>query len=220
MTSPTTEPLPSYRAAAHLDGPPRGDARLAGLALMSGCVLATIGFLGVTLVMLRAGDAPYTDPLWMPLYGVVLAGNLLAVLGLPAVLTVHSRSSRLLTLVGYVGIFAPLVMLNVAETTLEAFVKPYLAHHGGIPQQTPGGLNAFESVALLLLIVGCCCLAAAVFRCRILPRWVGVALIASVVGAFVLHGCAVAFVSDYCMFAALFRFGLCAARPPAVTPVR
>ena len=79
---------------------------------------------------------------------------MLVVLGLPAVLAVHGTRSPRLTLVGYVGIFAPLVMLNVAETTIEAFVMPYLARHGGIPAQTPAGLNAFEGVALLLLIVG------------------------------------------------------------------
>ena len=103
-------------------------------------------------------------------------------------------------------------MLNVAETTIEAFVMPYLAHHGGVPAETPAGLNAFEGVALLLLIGGCVCLAIAVFRARVLPLWVGVALLASVVCAFVLHGGAVAFVSDYCILAALFCFGWTAAR--------
>jgi hypothetical protein len=106
-------------------------------------------------------------------------------------------------------------MLNVAETSIEAFVMPYLAHHGGIPAETPAGLNAFEGVALLLLIVGTSCLAVAVFRARIVPVWVGVALLASVVGAFVLHAGALAFISDYCIFAALFCFGRYAARRPA-----
>jgi hypothetical protein len=214
MTSPTTYPPIGSPAAAPLDPPRDADARLAGLALMGGCTLATIGFLALSLAIHGTGDARYTDPWWMPLYGVALAGNILIVLGLPAVLAVHSRFSRRLTLVGYVGIFAPLVMLNVAETMFEAFVKPYLARHGGVPLQTPAGLNAFESVALLLLIVGVGCLAAAVFRARILPRWVGIALIASVPLAFVLHEIPAAFVSDYCFFAALFRFGLAAARPP------
>jgi hypothetical protein len=106
-------------------------------------------------------------------------------------------------------------MLNVAETSIEAFVMPYLAHHGGVPAETPAGLSAFEGVALLLLIVGCLCLAIAVFRARVLPMWVGVALIASLVAAFVLHGGALAFVSDYCIYATLFCFGLYAARLPA-----
>jgi hypothetical protein len=92
---------------------------------------------------------------------------------------------------------------------------PCLARHGGIPAETPAGLNAYEGVALLLLIVGVVCLSIAVFRARLLPLWVGVALIASVVCAFLLHGGAVAFISDYFILAALFCFGLYAARPPA-----
>ena len=220
MPRPTTDPLSGSPATANFVPSSRADGRLAGLVLMVGCVLTTVGFLGVSLAIRGSGDARYTDPLWQPLYGVVLAGSLLVVLGLPAVLAVHGHASRRLTLVGYVGIFAPLVMLNVAETSMEAFVKPYLVAHGGIPQQDPAGLNVFETVALLLLILGAACLAAAVFRARIVPRWVGVALIASVVLAFVLHGGAAGFVSDYCVLAALFRFGLGAARPPAVTSAR
>jgi len=156
-----------------------------------------------------------TDPLWQPVYGVALAGNLLVVLGLPAILAVHGSAARRLTLVGYVGIFAPLAMLNVAETTIEAFVKPYLATHGGFPDETPAGLNAFEAVALVLLIVGAVCLAVAVFRARVLPVWVGVAVLLSVVCAFFLHGGPVVFVSDYVLFAALFWIGLRAVRQHA-----
>jgi len=214
MTSATTDPR---RSAAAVDVPPRGYARLAGRTLMAGCVLATIGFVSISVAVPGSGDARYLDPLWQPLYGVLLAGSLLVVLGLPAVLAVHGNAFRRLTLVGYVGIFAPMVMLNVAETTVEAFVLPYVARHGGIPSQTPAGLNAFEGVALVLLIVGAVCLAIAVFRARVLPIWVGVALIASVVGAFVLHGGAIAVISDYLILAALFCFGLYAARPAGGT---
>ncbi|NYJ04153.1 hypothetical protein [Petropleomorpha daqingensis] len=209
MTRPLTDPLPTG-----LDDRARaaGNGRLAGLALMAGCVLATLGFLGVSLTMHGPEAAWPTDPLWQPMYGVALAGNLLVVLGLPAILAVHGSAARRLTLVGYVGIFAPLAMLNVAETTVEAFVKPYLATHGGFPEETPAGLNAFEAVALVLLIIGAVCFAIAVFRARILPIWVGVAVLLSVVCAFFLHGGAIVFVSDYVLFAALFWVGVRAAR--------
>jgi hypothetical protein len=212
MTRPITEPLSP--ALADRDRP-GGNGRLAGIALVAGCVLATLGFLGVSLTMHGPESAWPTDPLWQPMYGVALAGNLLVVLGLPAILAVHGGAARRLTLVGYVGIFAPLAMLNVAETTIEAFVKPYLATHGGFPDETPAGLNAFEAVALVLLIVGAVCLAIAVFRARLLPVWVGVAVLLSVVCAFFLHGGPVVFVSDYVLFAALFWIGLRAARPTA-----
>ena len=214
MTRSTT-PSPSPT----VDRDPRAgaDGRAAGLTLMAGCVLATLAALGISFAVSGAGDARYTDPLWQPLYAVLLAGSLLVVLGLPAVLAVHGRASRRLTLVGYVGLFAPLTMLNVAETSMEAFVKPYLVTHGGIPQEEPAGLTAFETVALLLLIVGAVCLAIAVFRARIAPVWVGVALLVSLVTAFVLpHDNAAMFVSDYCVYAALFWFGLRAARVPSL----
>src|SRR5689334_9274 len=212
MTRATTDPRRSPTAS---DGPPGPDGRLAGLTLMAGSVLAAVGFVAVSLAAPGTSDARYGDPLWQPLYGVLLAGSVLVVLGLPAVLAVHARAFRRLTLVGYVGIFAPLVMLNVAETTIEAFVMPYLAAHGGVPAETPAGLNAYEGVALLLLIVGAVCLSIAVFRARIVPVWVGVALLASVVGAFVLHGGAIAFISDYLILAALFCFGFYAVRRAA-----
>jgi len=210
MTSPTTNPSTGARAVAP-GSPPHAHGRLAGLTLMAGCVLATLGFLGVSLAMQGNGGGP-TDPLWQPMYGLALAGNLLVVLGLPAIFAVHGQAVRRLTLVGYVGIFAPLAMLNVAETTIEAFVKPYLVTHGGMPAQEPAGLNAFEAVALVLLIVGAVCLAAAVFRARVLPIWVGVAVLGSLVGAFLLHGGPLGFLSDYCLFAALFWIGVRAAR--------
>jgi len=212
MTRPITDPLSPTLADPDRPG---GNGRPAGLALVAGCVLATLGFLGVSLTMHGPESAWPTDPLWQPMYGVALAGNLLVVLGLPAILAVHGSAARRLTLVGYVGIFAPLAMLNVAETTIEAFVKPYLATHGGFPDETPAGLNAFETVALVLLIVGAVCLAVAVFRARVLPVWVGVAVLLSVVCAFFLHGGPVVFVSDYVLFAALFWIGLRAVRQHA-----
>src|SRR5689334_21681049 len=212
MTRATTDPRRSPTAS---DGPPGPDGRLAGLTLMAGSVLAAVGFVAVSLAAPGTSDARYGDPLWQPLYGVLLAGSVLVVLGLPAVLAVHGSASRRLTLVGYVGIFAPLVMLNVAETTIEAFVMPYLLHHGGIPEETPAGLNAYEAVALLLYLVGSICLAVAVFRARLLPWWVGAALLASVVSVFLVHGGPAAVIRDYFVLAALFCFGWYAARPVA-----
>ena len=98
---------------------------------MAGCVLAALGFVAISVAAPGTANARYSgDPLWQPLYGVLLAGSVLVVLGLPAVLAVHGHACRRLTLVGYVGIFAPLVMLNVAETTIEAFVMPYLRATG------------------------------------------------------------------------------------------
>jgi hypothetical protein len=211
-TAPSTAVEPAPR--------PGAGGRPAGIALMAGCVLATLGFAGVSLAMTGDEASWPTHSLWQPMYGVALAGNVLIVLGLPAILAVHGDAVRRLTLVGYVGLFAPLVTLNVAETTIEAFIKPYLASRGGFPDPIPAGLSAFEAVALLLLIVGAVCLAIAIVRARVLPVWVGVAVLLSLVCAFFLHGGAIVFVSDYLLFAALFAVGLRAARPSGPRTVR
>ena len=211
MSSPTINPSTGAVAARPV-APAHADGRLAGLALMAGCVLATLGFLGVSLTMHGSDSAWPTDSLWQPMYGVALAGNLLVVLGLPAILAVHGQAFRRLTLVGYVGIFGALAMLNVAETTIEGFVKPYLVTHGGLPAEQPGGLNAWVIVALVLALIGSVCLAVAVFRARIMPVWVGVAVLLSLVGALFLPSGPLAFVADYLLFAALFWFGVRAAR--------
>ena len=47
------------------------------------------------------------------------------------------------------GLFIALVMLNIGEGVIEAFVKPYMASHGGIPSDTPAGFGVFEAIALL-----------------------------------------------------------------------
>lgn len=204
--------IPSVADHPSRTGPLPANGRLAGAALMAGTALEVAGFLAVSLAVRASGDARYTDPLWVPLYGVILTGALLVVLGLPAVLVVQGAAARRLTLVGYVGIFVPLAVLNVAETSMEAFVKPYLVRHGGIPDADPTGLAVFESVALLFLVVGLITLAIAVFRARVLPRWVGVALLATLVASFVVHDWPFSLISDYCIHAALFRIGLAAVR--------
>jgi hypothetical protein len=87
------------------------------------------------------------------------------VLGLPAILAGHGGRLPLLSLIGYVGIFVTMTALNVTEGVVEAYVKPYLATHGGIPDSA-AGLDMFENVALLFLVIGLICLGIAVIRAR------------------------------------------------------
>src|SRR5262249_41187883 len=111
-----------------------------------------------------------------------------------------------------------LLMLNLGEGVIEGFVKPYLATHGGIPQTDPAGFAAWEAVALLCALVGLICLGAAVLRARVLPRWVGGALIASALLSFAVSGLPgpLAELGDDCLMAALIATGL-HARGPAPT---
>jgi hypothetical protein len=191
----------------------RTTARLAAWCLITGCVVATAGYLSAFLAN-GNGDERYSGSSWTTLYTIALFGNVLVVLGLPTLLHVQAGRSPRLSLIGYVGIFVPLVILNLGEGCLEAFVKPYLAGHGGIPTQDPSGLTAYEVPALLFVLVGMGCLAAAVFRARVLPWWVGALFIVSALVAVAGLPGGAGLIADYALFVALFTVGVTALRSP------
>lgn len=185
--------------------------RIAGWALIVGTIVAAAGYLAANLLAPGSGDDVFRYQLWPLFEGIALIGDVIIALGLPVILTFAGRAPKL-HIVGYAGIFAALVMLNVGEGTTEAFVKPYLAAHGGIPAQEPSGFAAFEGAALLALVVGSICLGVAMLRARTLPRWIGVAMIAScLLGALGLPG-AWFLLPDGVFFAALFAIGTFAVR--------
>ncbi|MFL5840298.1 MAG: hypothetical protein ACJ77Z_07585 [Thermoleophilaceae bacterium] len=196
--------------------------RLAGGALVAGGALAFAGYLAAGLVA-GYGDGRFTHPHWSLLYSIALAGDLLAVLGLPAILAAQRGRSPRLTLVGYVGLFAALVMLNIGEGVIEGFIKPYFATHGGIPDPLPNGFDVFDGVGLLGVVAGLPCLGAAILRAKVLPRWVGILMIASAPVS--LAGSALpgplALLGDYCAYVALMAIGWHVTRRPlrGATPV-
>jgi hypothetical protein len=187
-------------------------ARLAAWSLIVGSVVATAGFLSAFLAN-GNGDERFAGSSWTALYTIALIGNVLVILGLPTILHVQAGRSPRLSLIGYVGALVPLVMLNIGEGCVEAFVKPYLADHGGIPKDNLPGMTAYEVPALLIMLVGLICLGMAVFRAGVLPRWVGVLfIVAPLVGAAGIPGGA-GLISDYALFVALFTVGVSALRP-------
>jgi len=127
--------------------------RLGGWALIIGTIVATLGYLAAGLLVHGTDDARYADPAWPVYNGIAVGGDVLIVLGLPVLLSFRGRS-RVLVTIGYVGFFAAMVMLNVGEGVIEAFVKPYLASHGGIPASGPTGFTVFEAVALVGVVAG------------------------------------------------------------------
>jgi hypothetical protein len=151
--------------------------RLAGYALILGGALAIAGYLAAGLAG-GTGAAHFTKPLFQPLYAIALAGTILTVLGMPAILSVVDGRRPRLAAVGYAGTLAALLMLNLGEGMIEGFVKPYLATHGGIPHD-PSGFAAWEITALVFAVVGLVCLGVAMLRASTLPRWVGILLIAA-----------------------------------------
>jgi hypothetical protein len=191
----------------------RTPARPAPWALVIGAVVATAGY-AAAFAANGSGDGRYTGSSWTPLYTIALLGDVIVVLGLPALLQAHGERARRLTLIGYVGVLVPLVILNVGEGCIEAFAKPYFATHGGLLADDLPGLGAFEAPALVVLLIGVPCLAVAVFRARVLPRWVGaVLLVVPLLGAAGLSG-AVSLLPDYLLFVALFAVGVHVLRAP------
>jgi hypothetical protein len=191
--------------------------RLAGWALIIGTIVAMVGYLAANLLAPGSGEEVFRYRQWPLFEGIALIGDVVIALGLPVILTFAGRSPKL-HVIGYAGIFAALVMLNIGEGTTEAFVKPYLVAHGGVPAQEPSGFAAFEGVALLALVVGSICLGIAILRARTLPWLIGVALIVScLLGAVGLPG-AWFLLPDGVFFAALFAIGTSAARGRAARP--
>ena len=190
--------------------------RLAGLALVVGGTLEIAGFFVTTAVYGGNGDERFTHPLFPALYSIAIAGVVLTIVGFPAILAAQRGRQPRLTLVGYVGTLATIAMLNLGEGVVEAYVKPYLATHGGIPDDTTA-FTMYFLVAALLTIVGLVTLGVAVIRARVFPWWVGALLIAAVPVSFVgtsLPG-PLTLLGDYLAFTAFIVMGWSVARPQA-----
>jgi hypothetical protein len=189
-------------------------ARLSAWSLVAGSVVATAGYLSAFLAN-GNGDERFTGSSWTALYTIALFGDVLVIVGLPTLLHVQAGRSPRLSLIGYIGVLVPLVILNIGEGSLEAFVKPYLADHGGIPKDDLPGVTAYEAPALLVVLVGMICLAVAVFRARVLPWWVGALfIVAPLVAVAGLPG-GFGLIADYALFVGLATVGVTALRTPA-----
>jgi hypothetical protein len=183
------------------------NVRLTSWALVVGSVVATAGYASAFAAN-GNGDERFTGSSWVTLYTIALLGDVIVLLGLPALVHAQAGRSPVLTRIGYVGVFVPLAILNIGEGTIEGFVKPYLATHGGIPADDVPGLTAFEIPALLVLLVGMVCLGIGVWRAHVLPRWVGVVfVVVPFLGAAGLQG-AVSLLPDYLLFVGLFTVGI------------
>lgn len=188
--------------------------RFAGIALVAGGILTIGGFFLTTSLYGGNGDERFTHPLFPALYSVALAGAVLSILGFPAILAAQQARVPRLTLIGYIGSLAALVMLNLGEGVVEAYVKPYLATHGGIPHE-PTSFTIYFAVAAVFTIVGLVALGVALIRGKLFPWWVGALLITAAPLSFVgtsLPG-PLALLGDYLAFAAFIVIGWSVARP-------
>jgi hypothetical protein len=183
------------------------NTRLTSWALVVGSVAATAGY-ACAFAVNGNGDQRFAGSAWVALYTIALLGNVLVLLGLPALVHAQSGRAPVLTRIGYVGIFVPLTILNIGEGTVEGFVKPYFAKHGGIPTHDLPGLMAYEIPALLVLLTGMVCLGIAVLRAHALPRWVGVSfMLVPLLSAAGMTG-AISLLPDYLLYLTLFTVGI------------
>jgi hypothetical protein len=188
--------------------------RLAGIALVAGGALAIAGYFVTGAVYGGSGDDRFAHPLFPALYSIALAGVVISILGFPAILAAQKERAARLTLAGYIGTLTTLVMLNLGEGVVEGYVKPYLATHGGIPNE-PTSFTVYFVVAALFMVSGLVSLGIAVIRAKVLPSWVGVLLILAVPVSFAgtsLPG-PLALLGDYLAFLAFMRIGWTAAQP-------
>jgi hypothetical protein len=194
--------------------------RLGAWALVLGCVVGALGYLAAGVLVPGDLSARLQSPLWIPLNSVALAGDLLVLLGLPVALGALFGRFRVLTVLGTVGTWGALAMLNLGEGVIETYVKPYLVRHGGVPTAAPAGWDWWENVALLLMLVGLVCLGLTVILGRRVPWVAGALLIASPLAAFLGLPGALALLSDYLAFAGLAIVGIAVIRHPAADLVR
>lgn len=183
----------------------RSYQRFAAWALITGTLLATIGY--VTSGSASTDTAHFTSPAWLPLYSVALAGDFIMVTGLPLILAANGDRARRLTAAGTAGLYLAVVMLNIGEGTIEGFVKPYLVRHGGIPASV-AGFGQYETVALAALGIGLLALGVAVIRGRTLGWWVGALFLATLVLEFAPLPGSLREIPDYLAYAALFTIGV------------
>lgn len=182
--------------------------RLGAGALVLGSLISAAGYLAVGFLVHGDQPAQLLNPLWTPLQSVALAGDLLAILGLPVAFGAQFGRFRVLTVIGVVGTYGALAMLNLSDGVVEAYVEPYLAAHGGVPAAAPAGWDAFENAALVLMLVGLICLGLAVILERRFPWSAGAMLIVSPIVAMVGLPGPFALISDYLAFAAFVIIGV------------
>jgi hypothetical protein len=141
---------------------------LGGLSLAIGGLLATTGWLLFAIL-----DPPHRGHLswwWWPNNMLVIGGGLFMLLGLPGFYVAQARPSGVLGLVGFVSLFAGLILSYVAVQAIETTTMP----------KTPAGMMRIVSIAVPSLAIGVILTATAVWQANVYPKWLAGALLLSV----------------------------------------
>lgn len=97
--------------------------RLSGFALLLGGLLAAIASLIRGFV-----DNPL-HPFWVPASAFYLVGNILILLGAPAIFTVQAKKASKLGLIGLILFMVEGLLLGVANACIDIFILPWMAQN-------------------------------------------------------------------------------------------
>jgi hypothetical protein len=159
--------------------------RIGGGVLAAGGTISAVGFLLGTVDQPGAAMTPaYVDsPLYLVFNLMELFGAALVLVGLPAVIARHWRTSPGLTLAGSVGVGLVMVVQGIGNGFLNAAVLPALIDDPTTRVFASGAAPATMAPLFLLgmagFILGGPLLGIGVLRGGVVHRWIGVALIAA-----------------------------------------
>jgi len=140
---------------------------LSGLSLAIGGFLATTGWLSFAILdPLHNG---YLKWWWWPNNLLVISGGLFMVLGLPGFYVTQARQSGIIGLVGFLALFAGLILSYITVQTIETITMP----------NVPADIRRIVSVAVPLLAVGTMLIVIAIWQANVFPKWLAGALLLS-----------------------------------------
>ncbi len=155
----------------------RESARLGGLALFAGGLLAAIG------LAVQSVEVPRSSA-WIPTTVLALFGLTLILLGFPVLYAFVARATGGLGLAGYVFLFASGFISGIGATVLSLIV-PYLAQNvpGSVTAAPPPVMGSYLAVAGIIRLIGGVVFGAAVVRAQTPERYAGMLLIlAAIIG--------------------------------------
>lgn len=140
---------------------------LGGLSLVIGGFLATLGWL--LFAISDPDHRGYLNWWWWPYNILVISGGFFMVLGLPGFYVTQAKQSGVIGLVGFISLFAGLILSYITVQTIETITMP----------NVPADIRRIVSVAVPLLAVGIMLTVIAIWQANVFPKWLAGALLLS-----------------------------------------
>jgi hypothetical protein len=143
--------------------------QVSGFALMLGGILATVGWLGFTVV--DPGHNDTSGSLWMPLNLAIILGGVGMAMGLPGFYLGHAEQAGVLGLAAMVVLFVGIVVPYVGVHSIEAATAPAI----------PARMMSLVAIGAPALWIGTLLTAIAMLVANVYPWWQAAGLVAAVV---------------------------------------